>query len=203
MNPAKAASPQSGPVYAGVAQLSMERQDQRPLRENENVRGDPRFLQVQMFQSPPLARTLRFSANSDPAESDTAKLDEAGLRGALKEWEFDFASDEKRTKVVAREMMRMVGAINERLDSLPGRPTPLLNVTCGTCHRGVSRPVPLSNIIEETTVTAIDVDGDGVIDVVETVRVTGVDVNGDGELDDDEITVEASVAVRDDLADEA
>ncbi|HVE39362.1 MAG TPA: CehA/McbA family metallohydrolase [Planctomycetota bacterium] len=51
-------SPQSGPVYAGVAELSMERQNQRPLRENENIKGEPRFLQVDLFQSPPLARSL-------------------------------------------------------------------------------------------------------------------------------------------------
>jgi hypothetical protein len=51
-------SPQSGPVYAGVAELSMERQNQKALRENENVKGEARFLQVELFQSPPLARTL-------------------------------------------------------------------------------------------------------------------------------------------------
>ena len=33
---------------------------------------------------------------------------------------FNFASDTKRTKLVARQMMRMVEEINHRLDSLPG-----------------------------------------------------------------------------------
>jgi hypothetical protein len=51
-------SPQSGPVYAGVAKLSMERQDQQPLRENENVKGEPRFLQLELFQSPPMTPGL-------------------------------------------------------------------------------------------------------------------------------------------------
>src|SRR5688572_6990224 len=38
-------SPQSGPVYAGVAKLSMERQRQEHLRENENTSGrTDRFL---------------------------------------------------------------------------------------------------------------------------------------------------------------
>src|SRR5205807_2704877 len=54
----RVASPQSGPVYAGVAELSMQRQGQKPLRENENVRGDPRFLQLELVQSPPLSPTL-------------------------------------------------------------------------------------------------------------------------------------------------
>ena len=67
---------------------------------------------------------------------------------------FDFAKDEKRTKLVARQMMRMVEEINHRLDTLPGRATPGLQVTCATCHRGVSRPVPLATLIEDVAQTA-------------------------------------------------
>ena len=62
---------------------------------------------------------------------------------------FDFASDQKRTKAVARQMMLMVREINSRLDTLPDRPAPLLQVTCGTCHRGTSRPIPLAALMVE------------------------------------------------------
>ena len=62
---------------------------------------------------------------------------------------FDFASDQKRTKLIAREMMKMVQEVNRRLDSLPNRTQPPVQVTCATCHRGISRPVPLSQIIVE------------------------------------------------------
>jgi hypothetical protein len=68
--------------------------------------------------------------------------------------QFDFATDEKRTKLVAREMMRMVQEINRRLDSLPSRPTPALQVTCETCHRGVSRPAPLFTVIVDAATAA-------------------------------------------------
>src|SRR5438445_1801270 len=52
-------SPQSGPVYGGVATLSMTRQDQLPLKENENTRGDKdRFLSVEMFTSQPMTAKL-------------------------------------------------------------------------------------------------------------------------------------------------
>lgn len=51
-------SPQAGPVYAGVAELSMRRQQQEPLRENENTSGDDRFLHVEMFSAPPLTERL-------------------------------------------------------------------------------------------------------------------------------------------------
>lgn len=67
---------------------------------------------------------------------------------------FNFGSDTKRTKLVARQMMRMVEEINHRLDSLPGRPAPGLVVTCGTCHRGVSRPVPLSTLLTDVAQTS-------------------------------------------------
>jgi hypothetical protein len=66
----------------------------------------------------------------------------------------DFASDEKRVKLVARQMMLMVQEINRRLDSLPGRPTPAVAVTCGTCHRGASRPMPLFTLMVTTAQSA-------------------------------------------------
>ena len=67
---------------------------------------------------------------------------------------YDFATDEKRTKVAARHMMTMVQEINRRLDSLPNRPTPTLQVTCETCHRGVSRPEPLFQILVNAATAA-------------------------------------------------
>jgi len=63
--------------------------------------------------------------------------------------QFDFAKDEKRTKLVARQMMRMVQEINRRLDTLPDLPAKALEVTCRTCHRGASRPVPLSALVAD------------------------------------------------------
>jgi hypothetical protein len=56
--PLRIISPQSGPVYAGVAKLSMERERQEYLRENENVNRDDRFLQVEMFSAPPMTSNL-------------------------------------------------------------------------------------------------------------------------------------------------
>ena len=52
-------SPQSGPVYGGVSQLSLERQQQTELKKNENSSNDPeRFLEAQMFTSPPMTEYL-------------------------------------------------------------------------------------------------------------------------------------------------
>jgi tetratricopeptide (TPR) repeat protein len=61
---------------------------------------------------------------------------------------FDFASDEKPTKNKAREMLRMVGAINgEYLTKLESRRTPPVSVACMTCHRGVSVPRPIQQVV--------------------------------------------------------
>ena len=70
--------------------------------------------------------------------------------------QFDFAKDEKRTKLTARQMMRMVEEINHRLDTLPEHEnmTSHVEVTCMTCHRGVSRPMPLEQLIMETAQTS-------------------------------------------------
>lgn len=66
----------------------------------------------------------------------------------------DFPSDEKRTKEVARQMMRMVQEINRRVDTLPGHTAASLRVTCATCHRGVSKPAPLATVIADVATTA-------------------------------------------------
>ncbi len=66
--------------------------------------------------------------------------------------EFDFASDEKPTKLKARLMLQMVNAINqEHLSQLAdidaNASSPALEVTCMTCHRKQTRPVMLQDIL--------------------------------------------------------
>ncbi len=52
-------SPQSGPVYSGAALAILKRQAQTELIEDENRQeAKGRFLQVEMFQSPPMTRNL-------------------------------------------------------------------------------------------------------------------------------------------------
>ncbi len=75
----------------------------------------------------------------------TCHVGEEGLPLAT----YDFASDDKPTKLKARAMLKMVQAINgEYLANLPQRREPNVSVTCSTCHRGVSRPEPIDFIVE-------------------------------------------------------
>ena len=64
---------------------------------------------------------------------------------------FDFASDEKPQKKVARDMMLMVREINPKVASATGKSAPALtNVGCVTCHRGVAIPKQLADVLDQT-----------------------------------------------------
>jgi len=59
---------------------------------------------------------------------------------------FDFASDDKEPKQVARVMMKMTGEINNTF--LPEtKRTDLVEVRCVTCHRGLEDPETLDRVI--------------------------------------------------------
>lgn len=61
---------------------------------------------------------------------------------------YDFVSDEKSTKLKARAMIEMVRRINEEdLAALPDRAEPRLQVRCMTCHRGVTEPRTLQDLL--------------------------------------------------------
>ena len=52
---------------------------------------------------------------------------------------FDFASDAKANKAIARDMLRLVNRLNSRdLPAIGGLESP--RVTCYTCHRGAKQP---------------------------------------------------------------
>lgn len=62
--------------------------------------------------------------------------------------EWDFASDEKETKQKARLMIEMVAAINgTHLAKLDVPAEERIEVTCITCHHGLTRPVLLQDVL--------------------------------------------------------
>ena len=62
--------------------------------------------------------------------------------------DFDFSSDEKETKRIARTMFEMVRSINEEHLPQIGRED-RTQVTCNTCHHGYNRPVDLRDELME------------------------------------------------------
>ena len=55
---------------------------------------------------------------------------------------FDFAADTKPAKAVARQMMKMVAALNPQVAGI-GEPAAAgtAKITCYTCHRGALKPL--------------------------------------------------------------
>ncbi|MEO5895806.1 MAG: c-type cytochrome [Vicinamibacterales bacterium] len=68
----------------------------------------------------------------------------------------NFATDEKRSKQVARTMMAMTRAINEQyVSTIPAGAEPRQPVRCITCHRRATKPTrPLWDIVVETAVAS-------------------------------------------------
>ena len=65
---------------------------------------------------------------------------------------FDFASDDKPQKKVARQMILMVREINPRVAAATGKTeNAAARVGCVTCHRGVAIPRQLAEILDQTT----------------------------------------------------
>jgi len=65
---------------------------------------------------------------------------------------FNFALDDKDHKKQARVMLRMVDSINTRfLTSIPNRDDPPTSVNCMTCHRGLTKPGTIENVLLGTT----------------------------------------------------
>ena len=63
---------------------------------------------------------------------------------------FDFASDANPNKDRAREMLRMLGTINDHLDNIEPSGDQRVNMWCHTCHRGRPRPMTLGEELGET-----------------------------------------------------
>jgi hypothetical protein len=64
--------------------------------------------------------------------------------------QFDFASDTKPVKNVARKMILMAREVNAKLPEATGKAAAdVTRVRCATCHRGVANPKLLTDIVTE------------------------------------------------------
>jgi tetratricopeptide (TPR) repeat protein len=63
---------------------------------------------------------------------------------------YDFPSDDKPMKATARQMLEMLGDINEHLQRIEPSGPERVNMWCHTCHRGQPRPLTLGEALNET-----------------------------------------------------
>ncbi len=62
---------------------------------------------------------------------------------------YDFASDDNPNKERAREMLRMLGSVNDHLKKIEPSGDERVNMWCHTCHRGRPRPMTLGEELAE------------------------------------------------------
>src|SRR5262249_15797311 len=62
---------------------------------------------------------------------------------------YDFASDENPNKNRAREMLRMLGSVEDHLKKIQPSGDQRVNMWCHTCHRGRPRPMTLGEELGE------------------------------------------------------
>ena len=61
----------------------------------------------------------------------------------------NFPADDKKEKQTARLMLKMVSEINQNYINKIGKPAPV-EVRCVTCHRGLSQPRQINDVLAET-----------------------------------------------------
>ena len=101
-----------------------------------------------------LSSTMRGFTSALGVRCQHCHVGEAGIPLS----EFDFPSDDKRTKRVARDMFRMMQMINNDVIANIEDPSGA-KVTCFTCHKGQSTPPPpmhihLAEVISEDGIDA-------------------------------------------------
>lgn len=116
----------------------------------QDIFSDPSNLKVLPEDVSPaeLRAKMRLFAMATGSRCESCHVGEAGAPLDT----FDFASDDRERKRIAREMMRMTATINETIDGLD---PPRSSVTCMTCHRGTEKP---RSTVEEMEIAAAGAD---------------------------------------------
>lgn len=142
-----------------VSAAAHAQQGQFPPQKLENLKVFPKDIPVRT-----LLDTMRSFTGALGVRCTYCHVGEEGQPLSS----FDFKSDKKPEKEKARDMLRMVGAINgDYLAKLPARRSPQINVACVTCHRGIALPRTLQQVV----LTAYDSAGaDSAISVYRTLR---------------------------------
>ena len=102
------------------------------IKGQENRPAGEVFKNVQLLKNVPAGRFLRIMDNG------YSRALGVGCDHCHSEdrWE----ADEKRPKLAAREMIRMVEEINTKLESMEHIDTTEPQINCTTCHRGYVKP---------------------------------------------------------------
>ncbi len=120
--------------------------------DKKDIFADPQNLKVLPEDISPqdLRSTMRGFAMGLGARCETCHVGEPGQDLS----EFDFASDEKDTKLTARQMLKMVATINE--DFIANLEGERVRVTCVRCHRGALKPLLTGEVLHAELDNGVD-----------------------------------------------
>jgi len=119
-------------------QPQAQAQQSAPQSSEEKVGQSKQFTNIQVLKDIPadqLLPSMQFISGALGVDCGFCHITNKGHEG--------FASDEKRNKKTAREMMTMTMAINQNNFNSQQR------VTCATCHNGHSNPNPVAPVLDE------------------------------------------------------
>lgn len=133
------------PLIAQTTQSAAPAQAARPAEHGMMPR--PHNLQVlpKDISGPELMATMRGYGKALGVECGFCHVEDPQTK------RFNFASDAKPDKNIARTMIRMTSEINSKYLSTVNDPDASVaqkTVTCGTCHRGNMMPVPFGSATE-------------------------------------------------------
>ncbi len=116
-----------------------------------SAQGPQKFQNLQVFPKDiprdTLLNIMRGFTEALGVRCTFCHVSEPGANGQER---MNFASDDKVMKKKARFMLRMVDTLNHfTLANLPDRHDPPIVITCVTCHRGLSVPTTLENVLAE------------------------------------------------------
>lgn len=121
-------------------QVSGTAQPTQPQRSHPTAGESKNFTNLQVLKDIPedqLVPSMQFISGALGVECSFCHVADKGHEG--------FASDEKRSKATARQMMTMVNNINS--SNFKGQQ----RVTCATCHAGHANPNPVAPVLNETS----------------------------------------------------
>lgn len=117
-------------------------------QQRRDLFGDPQNLKVlpEDISSDELSATMRGFTRDLGLRCSSCHVGEEGQPI----FDYDFASDEKALKLIARDMMRMTKDINKTVSALNREEGhQFVDVNCVTCHRGQNRPRMIEDILAE------------------------------------------------------
>ena len=133
-------------LLSGMAMTTPSQGQQR------NIFADPQNLQVLPADISPgeLSSIMRGFTSSLGRRCAQCHMGEEDMSI----FDYDFASDERPLKLVAREMLKMVMNINQTISGIDRGPDyEAITVTCITCHRGTNKPVMIESIMDDEIAT--------------------------------------------------